>query len=47
MPLQQGDRLLAVGRVVIDQRDLLAFELVEAESNSNFEHLPVRAEPSN
>jgi hypothetical protein len=27
--LQQGDRLLAVGRVVIDQRDLLALELVE------------------
>src|SRR5262249_48770373 len=27
--LQEGDRLLAVGRVVIDQRDLLALELVE------------------
>ena len=28
--LQQRDRLLAVGRVVIDERDLLALELVEA-----------------
>src|SRR5262245_63677719 len=27
--LQQGDRLLAIRRVVIDQRDLLALELVE------------------
>jgi hypothetical protein len=27
--LQEGDRLLAVGRVVIDKGDLLALELVE------------------
>jgi hypothetical protein len=27
--LQEGDRLLAVGRVMIDERDLPALELVE------------------